>query len=56
MSHTTTRASRTVRPKLMAGRAVSCWAVAAGITRRANTSNAPVIWLTSAAAHPSRTR
>ena len=33
-----------------------CCAVAAGITSSAKTSSAPVIWLTSAAAQPSRTR
>ena len=38
------------------GRAVSRWAVAAGMTSRANTSRAPVIWLASAAAKPSRTQ
>ena len=48
--------SAMVITKLSAGRAVSCWAAAAGMTSRANTSSAPVIWLTSAAAHPSRSR
>ena len=46
----------TDRARLSAGRAVRRCAVAAGMTSRANTSRAPVIWVVAAAARPSSTR
>ncbi len=56
-AHTTVSPNTTARAQAddRAG-TVSCWAAAAGMTSRANTSRAPVIWLTSAAVHPSTTR
>ncbi len=44
------------RARLGAGRAVTSCAVAGGRSKRAKTSNAPVIWLASAAVAPSTSR
>ena len=55
-TQTVTSARTTDSSRLAAGRAVISWAVAGGRTSSANTSSAPVIWLTSAAVAPSSSR